>query len=157
MPAHNFPWNREPYGTGSFMEPERLDWNDGTQVTRADFPPAVARLAAVMPMDRLRAFQADALRAFFATLEQMTEALARDVLDRPMASGEQAMGGAALARASRRVSLDAKERREFASMLLIGALLNRENPDWNPADPCTDRANFDDPLVTLLRMDPGPG
>jgi hypothetical protein len=42
------------------------------------------------------------------------------------------------------------QRRELARQIVIGALLNRDNPDWDPADPATHRPIPDDPLLVLL-------
>lgn len=44
----------------------------------------------------------------------------------------------------------AAERRELAHEIVIGALLNRENPDWDPAEPSTHRPLPDDPLLAML-------
>jgi hypothetical protein len=44
----------------------------------------------------------------------------------------------------------AAERRELAHEIVIGALLNRENPDWDPAKPSTHRPLPDDPLLAML-------
>ncbi len=41
-------------------------------------------------------------------------------------------------------------RRELAHQIVIGAWMNRENPEWDPADPATHRPIADDPLVALL-------
>lgn len=35
----------------------------------------------------------------------------------------------------------AQQRRELAEAMVIGALLNSNNPDWNPLDPATDRSS----------------
>ncbi len=40
--------------------------------------------------------------------------------------------------------------RELAQDLVIGALLNRDNPEWDPDDPSTHRPLQDDPLLALL-------
>lgn len=52
--------------------------------------------------------------------------------------------------ASRHTAQDAQERRELAEAMIIGALLNRGNPDWDPKKPETHRPNYKDPLVQLL-------
>ena len=41
-------------------------------------------------------------------------------------------------------------RRELAQQIVIGAWMNRENPDWDPADPATHRPITDDPLLAML-------
>lgn len=57
-----------------------------------------------------------------------------------------------LAAASRHAARSAQERRELAEALVIGALLNRDNPDWDPQNPETHRPNYQDPLVQLMQM-----
>jgi hypothetical protein len=44
----------------------------------------------------------------------------------------------------------AQQRRELAEAMVIGALLNSNNPDWNPLDPATDRSRGS-LLLALLR------
>ena len=39
---------------------------------------------------------------------------------------------------------------ELAQDIAIGALLNRDNPGWDPEDPSTHRPRQDDPLLALL-------
>lgn len=41
-------------------------------------------------------------------------------------------------------------RRELAHQIVIGALMNRENPEWDPAEPTTHRPITDDPLLAML-------
>jgi hypothetical protein len=106
-----------------------------------------------LSIEQLRERQSDARRDFQSALERIVDALAEENPIKPTASTSDTLGGAALARASRRVGLDTKERRHLAQMLLVGALLNHDNPDWNPADASTDRANHDDPFVALLQRD----
>lgn len=42
-------------------------------------------------------------------------------------------------------------RRELATELVVGALLNEHNPDWDPRDPSTCRAALDSELLQLLK------
>lgn len=102
---------------------------------------------------QLRERQNDARRDFQQAVERIIAVLAEENPVKPAASTSATLGGAALALASRRVGNDTRERRELAHMLLVGALLNHDNPDWDPADPSTDRANDDDPFIALLQMD----
>lgn len=99
--------------------------------------------------------QHDARRDFQMTVERLIEVMAEENPIKPTASTCGPLGGAALARAGRRVGLDTRERRQLAHMLVAGALLNHNNPVWNPADAATDRASYDDPLITLLLQDVG--
>jgi hypothetical protein len=41
-------------------------------------------------------------------------------------------------------------RRELAQQIVDGAWMNRENPDWDPAEPATHRPITDDPLLAML-------
>jgi len=52
--------------------------------------------------------------------------------------------------ASRHNAFAAKERYELAEAIVIGALLNRDNPDWNPMDPSTHRMDNQNALTQLL-------
>jgi len=42
-------------------------------------------------------------------------------------------------------------RRELAMELVVGALLNERNPDWDPRDPSTCRAAHDSEVLQLLK------
>ena len=64
-------------------------------------------------------------------------------------SGAQSMRE--IATASRHAAQDAQERRELAEAIILGALLNRDNPDWDPKRPETHKPNYQDPLVQLLQ------
>ena len=44
----------------------------------------------------------------------------------------------------------AKQRRELAQDLVIGTLVNLDNPDWNPMDPSTSKDSASSPLLALL-------
>lgn len=113
----------------------------------------LAHAGTALSIEQLRERQNNARRDFQRALEHVVDALAREKPVNPAASTSVTLGGAALARASRRVGNDTRERRELAHMLLVGALLNHDNPDWDPADAATDRANADDPFIALLQMD----
>lgn len=44
--------------------------------------------------------------------------------------------------------------RELAEMLVIGALLNKDNPAWDPADPSSCAAGGQGALLSLIRFEP---
>jgi hypothetical protein len=44
----------------------------------------------------------------------------------------------------------AKERRELAQELVIGALVNLDNPGWNPLDPSTSKSASSSSFLALL-------
>lgn len=106
-----------------------------------------------LSIEQLRERQNNARRDFEIALERLIDTLAEMNPIKPTTSSSDTLAGAALARASRRVGQDTKERRHLAQMLLTSALLNHDNPDWDPADASTDRPNHDDPFVALLQMD----
>lgn len=59
----------------------------------------------------------------------------------------------ALAGAARQREAAGKEKREFAEFLVIGALFNRDNPDWNVFDAATAAPNpAPSGLMALLQM-----
>lgn len=43
--------------------------------------------------------------------------------------------------------------RELAEMLVIGALINKDNPAWDPADPSSCAAGGEGALLSLIRFD----
>lgn len=43
--------------------------------------------------------------------------------------------------------------RELAEMLVIGALLNKDNPAWDPSDPSSCAAGGQSTLLSLIRFD----
>lgn len=45
-----------------------------------------------------------------------------------------------------------KQRRELAEALVIGVLLNSDNPDWDPLDPASGRNDSKGILLALLNM-----
>lgn len=45
----------------------------------------------------------------------------------------------------------AKSRRDFARQIVIGAWLNRNNPEWDPERPETHRPDPKDPLLDILK------
>ncbi|UMR32252.1 hypothetical protein MJ904_08815 [Massilia sp. MB5] len=49
----------------------------------------------------------------------------------------------------------AEERSELALALICGALLNADNPDWDPLDPATSSEDGSAPLLALLQTDLG--
>ncbi|MGZ3240062.1 MAG: hypothetical protein ACXWIN_06850 [Burkholderiaceae bacterium] len=123
--------------------------NSESQATPAELYASGAPLS----VEHMRRLQADAQRDFQIALDQVVDMLAQESPIKSTASVGGTLAGAVLARASRRIGNDTKERRELAKMLLLGALLNHDNPDWNPADASTDRADHDDPFIALLQMD----
>ncbi|WP_231502451.1 hypothetical protein [Herbaspirillum sp. RV1423] len=52
--------------------------------------------------------------------------------------------------ASREREQAAQKRRELAEAMVIGALFNSDNPDWNPLDPSTHRSSGSGSLLLAL-------
>ena len=51
----------------------------------------------------------------------------------------------------------AKSRRDLARQIVIGAWLNRNNPEWDPERPETHRPDPKDPLLEILKgLEPSP-
>lgn len=64
------------------------------------------------------------------------------------------MSPVALASAARQRETAGKQRREFAELLMIGALINKDNPDWNIFDEAETTPSADNGLLALLQMQP---
>lgn len=64
---------------------------------------------------------------------------------------EQAGSAVSLRNEARQREQAAKERRELAEAMVIGALMNSGNPDWNPLDPSTSRSGTGSLLLALLK------
>lgn len=101
--------------------------------------------------ERLRQLQAEVRGLVGSAIEDMSKALM--AADSPLSGTQTAVAGAALAREARRAGMNVKSRREYATRFLKAALRNRRNADWDPADPSTDRADPDDAILALLRLD----
>jgi hypothetical protein len=93
------------------------------------------------------------LQAFAnAQIEQMVNHVAAmlaadDAASKPAAGG--GLAGLADAADARREAV--RLRRELAMELVVGALLNEHNPDWDPRDPSTCRAAADSEVLQLLK------
>ena len=87
-----------------------------------------------------------------AQIEQMVSRVA-SMLAADDAAPKPAVGGglAELAGAADARREAARLRRELAMELVVGALLNENNPDWDPRDPSTCRAAFDSEVLQLLK------
>lgn len=110
--------------------------------------PTPARMAANPAMPAAIGWLQDqAADTLAALIEQMAESLPVD-LPRP----GTALNVREMAAASRHAPRDAQERRELAEALVISALLNCDNPDWDPSNPATHRPNVESPFVQLLQM-----
>jgi len=93
------------------------------------------------------------LQAFAnAQIEQMVTRVASMLAADAAASTPAGGGGlAGLADAAEARREAARLRRELAMELVVGALLNEHNPDWDPRDPSTCRAASDGEVLQLLK------
>ena len=90
--------------------------------------------------------QGQAYDALAAIIEKVAESL-------PIAPPEadtKSKNFKQMATASRRNAFAAKERYELAEAIVIGTLLNHDNPDWNPMDPSTHQTGNQNALVQFL-------
>lgn len=109
-----------------------------------------------LPDDPTRAYRLDAARQQgCATLAALIDD-ACALLARRLGSGATAPPSAgpidlvALRGLSRQRQTAAAQRREVVEAFVLGALINHDNPAWNPLDPATSRRAQDSPLAMLL-------
>ena len=100
---------------------------------------------------QMKLLQIEARVIFESSVDELANALIKARRPSLLASG--AVGGAALARVARGAGMDAKTWRDSATQLMMAAMLNRHNPDWNPNNAATDRANFSDSIILLMQID----
>jgi len=85
-------------------------------------------------------------------LEQMVSRVASMLAADAPASTPGAAGGlAGLAGAADARREAVRLRRELATELVVGALLNERNPEWDPRDPSTCRVALDGEVLRLLK------
>ena len=65
-----------------------------------------------------------------------------------------ANGFLALKNMSRQRESAAQQRQELAQAMVMGAILNRNNAEWNPLDPATDKASTENLIFSLFQMPP---
>jgi hypothetical protein len=108
------------------------------------------------PDDPTRVYRLDAAR------QQACATLAALIDDACVLLARRLSGGAttptapgpvdlvALRGLSRQRQTAAAQRREVVEAFVLGALINHDNPAWNPLDPATSRRAQDSPLAALL-------
>jgi hypothetical protein len=87
-------------------------------------------------------------------IDDLTRKLAEQETGQPPA-GQGGTDFRQLAAAARNRESDARERRALAQDLVLGAIINLDNPDWNPLDPATSRRAEDSALLAFLGMTGG--
>lgn len=104
--------------------------------------------AAQRMLETLRAQAGD---TFSTLVDQVVETLAKDAEWRP-AANRRASTMTAFRSASYQAHAAGKDRRELAEALVIGCLINIDNPDWDPFDPSTSVQVGQSALLALLQM-----
>jgi hypothetical protein len=96
----------------------------------------------------------------FVAFEKMVQGAVDILIANEAGSGKKggAMQGgpisvAALAGASKLRAAESKRRRELAQAMMIGALINIDNPGWDPLDPSTSKRSDKNGLLALMELD----
>ena len=118
----------------------------------------VARLEADPRMQgRLDDLQDDACAAFSAIVDKTAAILLKG--STPAAQTSVPDLGVLPGPLAARLAMESKQRqqawqnaRETAELLVIGTLLNQDNPDWDPADPASCRMTEQSTLLALLKL-----
>ncbi|TWI42495.1 hypothetical protein IP92_05471 [Pseudoduganella flava] len=116
-----------------------------------------AALAAALERDPVLANQLGTLRQqAWAGLDALVQEVAGWLAQQGPAPAAHTgpINVAALGAAARQRQALAREQRELAEAYVLGALVNYDNPDWNPLDPATSRGTGDSLLATLLTWEP---
>jgi hypothetical protein len=119
-----------------------------------------ARLLAAAEDDPVLAHQVEraqhqAYASLAALVDEATALLSQRLgAAAPARPGDGSMDGAvnvlALRTMSRQRQTDAQRRRELVEAFVLGALINHDNPAWDPLDPATSRKAEDSALGALL-------
>ena len=104
--------------------------------------------------------QQDACAAFSAIVDKTAAILLQGTEPSPGSAPAVPESGPLTARQAARLAIESKQRqqawqkaRELAEMLVIGALLNKDNPDWDPADSATCKNTGQSALLSLLQFE----
>lgn len=84
-------------------------------------------------------------------MQEVNQALAEKEKRTPALLRSKSDSTISLQAAGREREKQAKQRRELAEAMVIGALLNSDNPGWNPLDPSTARSGGGSLLLALLK------
>ncbi|MET2989530.1 MULTISPECIES: hypothetical protein [Herbaspirillum] len=86
-------------------------------------------------------------------MDEVTKALAEKEKHTPAllkSRPEQAVTAISLRATAQKREETARKRRELAEAMVLGALLNMDNPDWDPRNPATHRSS-DNFFIALLK------
>jgi hypothetical protein len=115
-------------------------------IARAKNDPIVA--------EKLASLGQQSIDALLKIVHEVTGMLSK-IQPRTDNPASQSNSVAALASAARARAMAGKEKRELAEDLVIGALINHGNPDWNPLDPASSWEASNNALLALLQNSGG--
>ena len=131
-----------------------------TQASDNDLSAALMALEENSPHDsKLAVLRARASVAFLQAVREMDAFLASEIADHaalpPSPQVPKAMTVLALTATARQREANIKSRLDLATMLVIGALDNQNNPQWDPANPDSNRRDGSpNPMLALLGIAP---
>jgi hypothetical protein len=99
----------------------------------------------------IEALRAECCAKLTEAIDKVAASLAPDSSGKEALAVGKPLNVAALAAASRNEKLASDSRRELAEALVIGALINHGNPDWDPTRPETSCAMGQSAIYALLR------
>lgn len=123
------------------------------------FDPAVIAALANDPAKRRELEHAHSLarEMFYTTVDKVYSMLSTATVPRSAASVPQKPTGPTHIRmlmvAQRQGEMLSKERRAVAEGIVVGSLMNVDNPQWNPSMPETGKTTSPSAMATLLRME----
>jgi hypothetical protein len=114
-------------------------------------------LVAKAKADPVAANQAlDLQKKVYDAFEKMVQG-AFNIIDedeiKPEKKGVKAVSVVMLTAEAKRRAENSKRKRELAQSVMIGAIMNMDNPDWDPLDPATHKKNDQNGLLALMQMD----
>ncbi|MEC4717604.1 hypothetical protein RY831_00415 [Noviherbaspirillum sp. CPCC 100848] len=123
------------------------------------FDPAVIAALANDPVKRRELEHAHSLAKdmFYTTVDKVYSMLSAATVPRSAASAPHERTGPTHIRmlmvAQRQGEMLSKERRMVAEGIVVGSLMNIDNPQWNPSMPETGKTTSPSAMATLLRME----
>lgn len=130
-------------------EQDKAGSPDTEEISEAEMNALFARAAADPATARaLRYLRTQGINAVRALMKDVEASLA--ALEPPRAVTATGAGIRTLAGQARERETAARDRRELASELVLGALINIDNPDWDPLDPSTSKTTGAAELALLF-------
>lgn len=140
--------------TADARHPSRTMTTNGQS---SHFDPAVIAAMATDPMHRLKLVQLHAQTSdlLLTTIDEIYTMLAPDALPRASAQSPASPTSIRnLMKDQRRGEIMSKGRREVVEGIVMGSLLNVDNPEWNPTDPATCNESSTSALAAILQLGP---